>query len=58
MNLIIGQRSDPGEKEKVNPSCPNCGTWINPEVDVELFGYKVYLCPECGFIGEIEEWYE
>lgn len=51
--IIIGRREDPAERIVNTPSeCPKCYTWIAPEKKERL-----YVCPECGYEGQIEDWF-
>ncbi len=51
--IIIATPKDFSESISDAPGrCPDCGTWIEPKKKERL-----YECPECGYEGEIEDWF-
>jgi hypothetical protein len=52
--IIIVQQRDPAEDIPETPAqCPKCYAWVDPEKQG-----RAYICPDCGYEGEIEEWFE
>ncbi len=51
--IIIIQKQDPMEEiREKDAQCPKCFSYEEP-----IRQGKVYVCPECGYVGHIEDWY-